>query len=205
MGRQWLCPHTLAGWCRAQSSPGPESCFLPAVAGMLGAECMELVGRGCGKPPVSYHTCCLMRSKVWTRSISKPSWRGVRSGWKQLQSGECRYCHKACGHWWCLAMLTAGLCWGTATPTELGAVPGLSLCPCSVCAITVQDNLKWKVSDFSGQEKSADLFWTLIYIQVASLCLCEKAVVTPILSKSFSPPIAFVCNRIWSRTNICIF
>lgn len=73
-----------------------------------------------------------------------------------------------------------GCAWGT------GAAHGLSLC--TVCATAVQANLKRKVLNFSGQEKSADLFWTLIYIQVASLCLCEKAVVT---FKKFFPSDSF--------------
>lgn len=60
---------------------------------------------GCGKHPGSYHTSSLMRSKLHTEH----SWRGVRAGWKQFHPGQCRYWHRACGHWWCLAVL--GQCW----------------------------------------------------------------------------------------------
>lgn len=67
---------------------------------------MELVGfrRGCGKYPISYHILLDGVETVDTEHLLIPG-GGVRSDWEQLQS---EVVAQSCGHWWCLAVLTAG-------------------------------------------------------------------------------------------------
>lgn len=120
---------------------------------MLWAESMELLvlGGGFGNLPVSYHVSCLINSKLTVdTAFQTPPGTGLMLYWKPIQSGETGTAAECVavslsvpGDAPCvrphLSLWHRG--WGTGAHFKIRAACGLSLCPCSVCASTIQANL----------------------------------------------------------------